>query len=530
MYCPECELRVADDKQTICPVCRGPLRSDQDSAGGGRLDGYRSSDGALDFDPTELGLEFFAEDESPEDVRKLARLWREEDAAADLEGVLAEALIPDEIDAESDSELLGRSSADLQPTELSDPLPAEKEPVIQEEFVLETPVEDEVYSPVPEGQEIDLEGDLSAVLGDIEAGDKTVSSQTGLQASTSNIEADDVSVGENLSPAAGSDEVVVPPPPDNSAPPASRRPLFLCLLLVLLVAGGWFGYQQLNLKSPLTSPARPSGNHQPVSRATEPALKSASSPEQPAALQPPAMPGTAQTASRNEKNEQLEAAVVEKPAQQPPVSLSASARESAKPAELKVDDEKPAAAATAVQVPAAESEAVETAVSVREDAEVPPAPAAVAAAVKEKPVLSIEPSPRAFAGSLPTEDGKVLTGNPPSASGMPVDGQAAVTEIPESGPNPGAKEGTAQEESNFKPYAVHIGSFKSMERAERHRNHLRAKNFAAYIYEVDLKNKGVWFRVLVPGGDSRQAGKEVQQALAEVFPREESRVIKIKRP
>ena len=85
------------------------------------------------------------------------------------------------------------------------------------------------------------------------------------------------------------------------------------------------------------------------------------------------------------------------------------------------------------------------------------------------------------------------------------------------------------EEPMVSPYAVHIGSFKSKKRASRQLAMLQKKGFAAYQVEVDLKGKGVWQRVLVPGGLTRKEAQAVQQKLADVFPREESLILKNKR-
>ena len=79
------------------------------------------------------------------------------------------------------------------------------------------------------------------------------------------------------------------------------------------------------------------------------------------------------------------------------------------------------------------------------------------------------------------------------------------------------------------PYAVHIGSFKSQKRVSRQMAMLNKKGFAAYSVEVDLKDKGVWQRVMVPGGATREEAKIVQKKLAELFPREESLIKKVAR-
>ncbi len=79
------------------------------------------------------------------------------------------------------------------------------------------------------------------------------------------------------------------------------------------------------------------------------------------------------------------------------------------------------------------------------------------------------------------------------------------------------------------PYNIHIGSFRSHKRAARQLAMLQEKGLAAYQVEVDLKGKGIWQRVLVPGGATREEAKAVQKKLAELFPREDSLILKSKK-
>ncbi len=78
-------------------------------------------------------------------------------------------------------------------------------------------------------------------------------------------------------------------------------------------------------------------------------------------------------------------------------------------------------------------------------------------------------------------------------------------------------------------YAIHMGSFKSQKRADRQLAMLQEKGFAAYQVEVDLKDKGVWQRVMIPGGTTRDEAKVVQKKLADLFPKEDSLIKKIKK-
>ena len=78
-------------------------------------------------------------------------------------------------------------------------------------------------------------------------------------------------------------------------------------------------------------------------------------------------------------------------------------------------------------------------------------------------------------------------------------------------------------------YRIHIGSFKSHKRAANQLAMLQEKGFAAYQVEVDLEGKGIWQRVMIPGGTTRDEAKAVQKKLAELFPREDSLILKSKK-
>ncbi len=53
------------------------------------------------------------------------------------------------------------------------------------------------------------------------------------------------------------------------------------------------------------------------------------------------------------------------------------------------------------------------------------------------------------------------------------------------------------EVSKAKGYVVQTGSFKKMEEAERFNKQLSAKGYDSFVRKVDLKDKGVWYRVLL---------------------------------
>ena len=76
-------------------------------------------------------------------------------------------------------------------------------------------------------------------------------------------------------------------------------------------------------------------------------------------------------------------------------------------------------------------------------------------------------------------------------------------------------------------YMVHCGSFRSKERAQRQTARLQKKGFSAYPVKVDLESIGIWWRVLVKGGENREAASKVCKELARKFPREETRIIRV---
>ena len=68
-----------------------------------------------------------------------------------------------------------------------------------------------------------------------------------------------------------------------------------------------------------------------------------------------------------------------------------------------------------------------------------------------------------------------------------------------------------------KQYTVLVGSFRVVERANRLRDALLAKGYAATVELVRIRNKGLWYRVVAGEFPSREAAK----VLAEQFRRKE---------
>lgn len=77
-------------------------------------------------------------------------------------------------------------------------------------------------------------------------------------------------------------------------------------------------------------------------------------------------------------------------------------------------------------------------------------------------------------------------------------------------------------------YVIQIGSFKTKAGLDRQLAKLRKKGFAAYPVRVDLGKKGIWQRVYLSDGTSREKAKVMQEKLHKLLPREESRVVKIR--
>lgn len=62
-----------------------------------------------------------------------------------------------------------------------------------------------------------------------------------------------------------------------------------------------------------------------------------------------------------------------------------------------------------------------------------------------------------------------------------------------------------------RPYALHVGSFKTMGLAEKSIEEFKEKGFSPYWVKVDLGEKGVWFRVFVGHFKDVEQAKEFQK-------------------
>ena len=62
------------------------------------------------------------------------------------------------------------------------------------------------------------------------------------------------------------------------------------------------------------------------------------------------------------------------------------------------------------------------------------------------------------------------------------------------------------------PYSVMTGSFKTLERADRHISHLKDKGFEAFWTKVNLGEQGIWFRVCVGHFETQRATEEFEES------------------
>lgn len=438
MYCSECNLRIADDGITVCPVCQGPLQPDtvdetvsnavtsenksetSDIRVEDKFSAYEKPGQEPDFSPEKLGLESSIHKDpagEDEDIEVLAELWEEEDINDDLEGVLAEAFSLDEV-------------SDIIET---------KDGMDQEE--------------------------------------------------------DDSDLGDAFKP--GKSEVLPVPPPVE--PPSQSRSLWLLLLLVFVIGAGggiWFYMQK------------------PKATSGERVVRSVAKPQpvKAAPLLPVKETVTAEKAANTESITAAGVNAVDEKTGELATSIPVKAE-----AVVKVTDLKEKGSETLSQEVKAtlSPSSVESTVKPAKESET------------QEVLLAVTEEKTSFAAKVPAEsDVKAV----------------AKTKLPASSPDSSSQEGVGRksakivkaavgktEASLTSPYAVHVGSFKSQKRAARQVAKLQEKGFVSYSVKVDLKDKGVWQRVLIPGGTNRREAKVVQEKFAEFFPKEDSRILKIKK-
>jgi cell division protein FtsN len=77
-------------------------------------------------------------------------------------------------------------------------------------------------------------------------------------------------------------------------------------------------------------------------------------------------------------------------------------------------------------------------------------------------------------------------------------------------------------------YAVHAGSFQNIEKAKSQAARFRKAGFKkAHVVKVDLKAKGVWYRILIPAGATQADAVKVRLEFNHKFAGEPSRIIKL---
>lgn len=447
MYCPECELRVADDYVTVCPVCQGPLQSETingempgipvDKGGSsvvaesgssetrvseGRIDDkfsdYKNPEHDFDFNPEEFGLQTSAQEDpaaEEEDIRVLADIWKDEDIDADLEGVMAEAFVLDEADKDIGIEVPNLGKDDRKP--------------VQSEVIPASPA----------------------------------------------------------APAAVSQQ-------------KKRRPLLLLLLLVVIGIGGgsWFYSQNFGAK-PESRGVKPIPSPQVVKPVSSPPVKKQL---------------IAEKIKKTEPAPEVAPKTPEVSITTAPVSDSAAPKDSplnALKEKVTLPSQETSVESVAAAVSRSSAEGQEKLSA--QKAEVLDKPADGLVEKTDQPALLLE-----SAGEKTSVHKVELAQNDPKGVVKTKPLEDAVKTVT-----------SKTKEPLVLPYAVHIGSFRNKEGASRQLAMLQKKGFAAYQVEVDLKEKGVWQRVLVPGGVTLKEAKVVQQKLADIFPKEDSLIRKIRR-
>ncbi len=302
-------------------------------------------------------------------------------------------------------------------------------------------------------------------------------------------------------------EISTPAPAENSR--NMGLPLFIFIVLLIAGGGGWFYMQNTGvnpenklvreIKSPAPAPVTIKSQNKPQ---LEPAVVSNEPVEDKVVLV--AESKTAVTAKIS-------------PAGDETVEVSTGDNR-----DLSTD----VAAETAASAGSVETEAVATA-SLATTSETSPQPAAeslVAAAsapssMKEKNILSKSVTETA----VENQKSKTQSAEKVAPKLVPAKEKAVVAPEKVSPATASAITATGPR------YVVHIGSFRNEAGAARQLAKLQKKGFAAYKVEVDLRAKGVWQRIFVPGGVSKSDARQVQEQLTKSFPREDSLVRRIKK-
>ncbi|MBN2808969.1 MAG: SPOR domain-containing protein [Deltaproteobacteria bacterium] len=285
------------------------------------------------------------------------------------------------------------------------------------------------------------------------------------------------------------------PAPAPAMPPArSRSPLFLVLLLLVGLGGAaWYYMHNLGVKPQVAKV-------EPRTAVTRPAPAAQMEVKEPRVEVPPV--------KMVEPTGAAPSGVVEEKSGRDTVSAPAAVSESSP---------SPVAAPVAISVSAPVVIPVPAQIS-------NPAPAAeveMAAALPSRPTSAAE-----TAAALPVPAPAAAGAEPvaPTKEREAESVQERTNAVAEQAPP--APVASTSDVARL-PFAVHIASFRSKARVDRQIALLQAKGFTAYSVEVDLGEKGIWQRVLVPGGTTRAEAETVQQKLVHAFPKLGSLIKKV---
>jgi len=474
MDCRECKLTIADESLTTCPVCGGPLQPGTNEVAASQTE----EEGGAGADAGEGGLDFYQKSVAQADDFCLADFGLEpsppnqKDEGDILE--LADLWADKDLDTElegllADTFLL---SADLSPSEKAES-GVELENLV--EFAAQEP------DPAEPGKGFHAaEKRPKTLLGGVE-------------------------------PFADKPE----PKIISSAARFSglRGYVLLLLLLFVGVAGGWFffrgkmtGFKEGGLRARPEAESAQVSNSRPEARALTLAV-AASGPENSEPV------GTKASGLSAEPVENAKSLTGDGGAEDKSVGVP---RNPAVPRE---------AGAIVDQV---ESPQVE--------AELPPPPAQeLSVSVVSRPRALVSADSTGTGAPSPAKDG-LKPAEEPAASSAVSPPQAVAVMVPESrkaevalsAESAFGERASVAEQSAADSFAVHIGSFASREGAGRQAKMLEKKGFTVFLMEVDLGAKGLWWRVMVPGGMSLEDAKAVQLRLKERCPREDSYIRRLK--
>ena len=450
MYCPQCDLKIAGESASECPICGTGLISELEAglaeeSAAEKLSTNRGADGGscdleallaspgdeIEFDPEALGLTRTPSgEEGPgdEDISVLAEMWNEEDIGAELDRVLGEAMTP------VDTVGGGRQSA-------AEPGPAGKRPAVGSDKMAAA----------------DFDGIFAGMREDTPG---------------------------PAGPAAPEPEEEEPPvlfEPAGSPPEERGHGPLILIVVVLLVIGGVVGgylYWAGQKKSTVVK--------RPVSSLATTRVEDKIFPVPPSAPTP-APDKTAPVPAPVKAPEKASVKVA-------PKTVGHSQGLAAKPLPA---GSKPESATTAGKVE-------------KTAAEPPAAPVGNKPEAKNKPKTQA----KAQAGKQAKSRAPVAHRAQKTAAAAPSVNKPLVVK---KNPAPAKK-----------MYAVHVGSFTSPEKARGQAARFRRAGFkSARVVKVDLRARGIWYRVLIPVSPNQAEAVKTRLRFKHKFPGEPSRIIKL---